>query len=953
METPDLAFLDSPPLPPVPAFLALLSPENNPLPTTGLLKHLHAPEKRYWSFTPSRTTIFIGDVDLHTLPIPPTYEIQLESFPNLTIYHTIQIFLRLPSTYPEIRKVILAIGFNSGQRFLFHTFQKSIRRLFGRAKTSFPEAALSFLLPPVTTDLSQEQRAVLESMNSFLFRFPHVPPAPQDPSGSRHEAGTRSRRTANTMWHHLCYHLNLGPPSLPSPGPAAETPRLITTDNNLLNLSTFFVLSNSQKSLLSKGLSFIPSLNIATFSQKTALLAEVSSYHRRLKLAAHFMDREDLDSTPAPFMGTSDWEPRSDQIPSEIRSIIARDTKKLRTLTSQVFPPPPQNLTQDEVLALRTLQCERQIVIKPADKGAVTVIMDRDKYILEGERQLNDTHYYAKLPQVLYPETKSMITSVLDGLLNDNHITARQYTYLSGDPAPKQRHIYFLPKIHKDPSSWPVPHEVPAGRPIVSDCGSETYRISEYIDYFLKPLSSLHPSYIRDTYDFVDKLRSLPVYENDLLFSMDVDSLYTNIEADMGLSAVRDCLERNPLPHRPDTQILELLRLSLVRNDFDFNGQTYLQVKGVAMGKIFAPSLADIFMARWESEALNIYPLKPSAYFRYLDDIWGVWPHSEAQFREFALALNSHNPSISLKYSLDATSTDFLDVTTFKGKDFGDTHRLDSKVFFKATDTHALLYRTSYHPKHTFRGIVKSQLLRFHRICSQKEDFERATQTLFRVLKTRGYTRTMLRQTKKDFLKSSPHPAPGRHILPVVTTFNPRSTRAAPILKANLRRGLPPLHPLGKHRPLMAYKRNPNLQDLLVRSRLPTLNPTRLGNVTPVYRPFHVKRHVSSTIPTPSTGSLKTTNCVYLIRCRSCGAKYVGETRQTLGSRLAQHTRNIRLHQKATTSLVAHFIHHGVSQLSISVLQENARWSTPYRKYREKCWIGILDTYAPQGLNDR
>lgn len=77
---------------------------------------------------------------------------------------------------------------------------------------------------------------------------------------------------------------------------------------------------------------------------------------------------------------------------------------------------------------------------------------------------------------------------------------------------------------------------MPPGRLIVSDCGSETYRIADYIDYYLNPLSTKHKSYLNDTYDFMGKIPP-----EALLFSLDVDSRCTNIETQLGLQAVRDC----------------------------------------------------------------------------------------------------------------------------------------------------------------------------------------------------------------------------------------------------------------------------------------------------------------------------------------------------------------------------------------------------------------------------
>ena len=84
------------------------------------------------------------------------------------------------------------------------------------------------------------------------------------------------------------------------------------------------------------------------------------------------------------------------------------------------------------------------------------------------------------------------------------------------------------------------------------------------------------------------------------------------------------------------------------------------------MGKKFAPAYADIFMASWETAALNKCNLKPLYYYRYLDDIWGIWTYSVEEFNTFLDTLNNHNPSIKLKATIDEKTVDFLDTTTFK-----------------------------------------------------------------------------------------------------------------------------------------------------------------------------------------------------------------------------------------------------------------------------------------------
>ena len=127
--------------------------------------------------------------------------------------------------------------------------------------------------------------------------------------------------------------------------------------------------------------------------------------------------------------------------------------------------------------------------------------------------------------------------------------------------------------------------------------------------------------------------------------------------------------------------MIKLLEINLTRNDFVFDGQFYLQIKGTAMGKKFPPAYANIFMANWEEEALAKCEKPPAYYCRYLDDIWGIWSGSRIEFDSFLKTLNSHNKSIKLKAILDQEKIDFLDTTIYRGPDFVRTRKLDVKVF--------------------------------------------------------------------------------------------------------------------------------------------------------------------------------------------------------------------------------------------------------------------------------
>ena len=133
--------------------------------------------------------------------------------------------------------------------------------------------------------------------------------------------------------------------------------------------------------------------------------------------------------------------------------------------------------------------------------------------------------------------------------------------------------MYLLPKIHKDRKVWPGQGKVPPGRPIIADCGSESYASAEYINHFSAPLAKQHKSYLKDTNDFINKIAEIKAKEGTFIASIDVDSLYTNIDNTNGLEAVKQIFNRNPDPNRPDEEILELSKMNLENNDFEFNSQ--------------------------------------------------------------------------------------------------------------------------------------------------------------------------------------------------------------------------------------------------------------------------------------------------------------------------------------------------------------------------------------------
>ena len=166
-------------------------------------------------------------------------------------------------------------------------------------------------------------------------------------------------------------------------------------------LAQKFKLTQPQSTLLNRGLSFIPSRG----SQRNMLEQsrwDLQQYHRRIKLNVYFQNKKVRPFIP--FTHKSNWSPPLSRLPPEVTDLIKAD---FNYFENNFHPSEPRaNLSHEETVALRELTENKNIIIKPADKGSAVVIMDREQYLFEGYRQLNDRKYYSPLKEPIYPETE-------------------------------------------------------------------------------------------------------------------------------------------------------------------------------------------------------------------------------------------------------------------------------------------------------------------------------------------------------------------------------------------------------------------------------------------------------------------------------------------------------------------------------------------------------------------
>ena len=370
-------------------------------------------------------------------------------------------------------------------------------------------------------------------------------------------------------------------------------------------------------------------------------------------------------------------------------------------------PPRYYNLTKNERDALHDLANDSEIVIKPADKGGKIIIMNREDYEQECERQLQDVNFYTEVLPSHHKTIQREIKDTLQILRHQGAIDDTTQTQLY-NPRARIPPFYTIPKIHKEGNP---------GRPIVSGIQSPTENISNFVDYYIKDYVPKIESYVKDTTHFLKILQEHDLDPQDLLVTLDVKALYTNIPHAEGLQALNETLIQNNHQEPPPWAITRLADLVLKNNMFQFNNRFYLQNQGTAMGTKMAPSYAILYMAKFEKEAISTYRLKPKLWLRYIDDVFMIWQHGLAELLKFVDFLNSINDTIRFTCESDPQQIPYLDVRVIRGTD----NKMETTLYIKPTDAQAYLHYTSEHPSSTKNSIPFSQFLRIRKICSNLE----------------------------------------------------------------------------------------------------------------------------------------------------------------------------------------------------------------------------------------
>ena len=402
-------------------------------------------------------------------------------------------------------------------------------------------------------------------------------------------------------------------------------------------------------------------------------------------------------------------------------------------------------------------------------------------------------------------------------------------------------------KVHKDGD--------PA-RPITNGTGSAPHRLAKRLAAPLSTaLNSISGCHLTNTTDMMDKIRPIRMRCKKLV-SFDVKSLFTNVPIDEAVRATSRAVdgmtdEQLPLP-RDD--YVKLIDLCVRFGPFEFMGQEYEQVQGLAMGSPLSAVMAQLFMEALEADHLRHLVGSNAVWLRYVDDVLAVLP-ARTDVQALLQRLNAVHPTI--KFTVEEERDEqlpFLDTVIHRKYD----NPLFS-VYRKPTNKDDFIHFFSAHNRKTKEGVVIGFFLRALRVCSPEflEDEVNHVITAFQHLRYPRGLLLLLRRKAEEIAsrpKEDVQERPQRLVIP--------------------------------HSDMTDH-----LEALVGRAmKITTSSGKKIGDLVKVMRPAH---------PRPLSQ-------VYSIPCGACDKVYIGETgRGFREQRMAQHKAALRRHD-TSNALVVH-----------------------------------------------
>lgn len=262
------------------------------------------------------------------------------------------------------------------------------------------------------------------------------------------------------------------------------------------------------------------------------------------------------------------------------------------TLTNHLISTPKIcNLDKELFLRLKKVKSfcadHPDILFTRADKGNVTVAIEKSTYITKINEMLSDSLIYSIIKKNPINNIENSLNNLLKNWSQKDYIHNFTYKSLFSSDGFLPR-AYGLPKIHKPGNSY---------RLIVSYIGSSLHSFAVFLHNILYKSFQKADSHIENNYDFVNKINNIELQRGHVLLSLDVVSLFTNVPIDLALKSIKTRWKfiRNNTKI-PLNEFLKAIEFVLSSTFFSFDGKIYKQTFGVPMGSPLSLIISDIVM---------------------------------------------------------------------------------------------------------------------------------------------------------------------------------------------------------------------------------------------------------------------------------------------------------------------------------------------------------------------
>ncbi len=388
------------------------------------------------------------------------------------------------------------------------------------------------------------------------------------------------------------------------------------------------------------------------------------------------------------------------------------------------------------------------IVIRQSDKNAGLVLMNKTKYEDEIKRQLADQNTYTPYSQAHFDFSVSKFQGDVKYFsklhFSNFKINLKSVVPITSKPA----QFYILPKLHKKYETFPL------GRPICSNVHTINRGIAILLDSILKPLTVHIPNLLIDTPLLLTLLSnvSLDKKKKYCLVAADIQSMYQELPINV---CKRNCLHfynkfknTTQFPFEvSETQLKKLLDFSLDFSYIEFNGDFFLQKRGIQMGNNSSVSIANLTAA---VELENLWRNEMHFNRRFIDDIFLIVEITNVQ-EEITDWLNStfQHPFLKFTFETSVKTVNFLDLSIT----IDENNCIVTTLFSKPMSKHEYLFYNSSHPVHMLKSLPFSCGIRVIRTCSNEYDRTANLDKMFEKFLRRNYPACLLNDTKDKLLR--------------------------------------------------------------------------------------------------------------------------------------------------------------------------------------------------------